>query len=103
MSTVVNTYAGLVLRMTKDERIHTVHIGLLTALFICWQKQGYSNPFSVSRKQLMTYSKIASVATYHKCIKELSKFGYIRYEPSYHPVKGSQVYWQQVQSNPVLF
>jgi hypothetical protein len=47
----------------------------------------------VTRRELMAFSKIASVATYHKCIRELDAFGYIRYYPSYHPKLGSQVYW----------
>jgi hypothetical protein len=41
----------------------------------------------------MAFSKVASIATYHKCIKELDEYGYIRYQPSYHPKLGSQVYW----------
>ncbi|HEY9002070.1 MAG TPA: hypothetical protein VIM89_12005 [Mucilaginibacter sp.] len=42
---------------------------------------------------LMDYSRIASKATYHKCIRDLDGYGYIRYQPSYHPKKGSLVYW----------
>jgi hypothetical protein len=42
---------------------------------------------------LMGYSRIASVATYHKCIRELDEYGYIGYQPSYHPVNGSLIYW----------
>ncbi|MCD8741975.1 hypothetical protein LT679_15280 [Mucilaginibacter roseus] len=41
----------------------------------------------------MAYSKIVSIATYHKCIRELDAYGYISYQPSYHPKLGSQVYW----------
>jgi hypothetical protein len=39
----------------------------------------------------MAYSKIASIATYHKCIKKLDEYGYISYKPSYHPRLGSQI------------
>ncbi|MBS1525844.1 MAG: hypothetical protein JST19_09370 [Bacteroidetes bacterium] len=48
----------------------------------------------------MVYSKIASTATYHKYIKQLDKFGYIRYRPSYHPVKGSSIEWLVVHNEP---
>jgi len=40
----------------------------------------------------MQISKIGGYATYHKCIKDLQKYGYIQYYPSYHPAFGSLVY-----------
>jgi len=39
----------------------------------------------------MRISKISSKATYHKCLKNLHSLGYINYEPSYNPFKGSHV------------
>lgn len=43
----------------------------------------------------MATSRIASTATYQKCIKELRDFGYIIYQPSYHPTKASTVDWPE--------
>jgi len=86
-------YSKWVKRMGKDPRLYATHISLFTAMFVCWQRSGFSNPFLVNRKQLMSFSRIASVATYHKCIKELDGYGYIRYQPSYHPKLGSLIYW----------
>jgi hypothetical protein len=86
-------YSKMVRRMGKDTRLLATHISLCTALFACWQKNGFISPFPVSRKQLMAFSRIASVATYHKCMKELDEYGYIRYQPSFNPKLGSQVYW----------
>ena len=40
----------------------------------------------------MRVSKISAKATYHKCIKELNNYGYLRYEPSFNPIRGSLVY-----------
>jgi hypothetical protein len=40
----------------------------------------------------MKLSKIGSVNTYIKCLKELDQFGFIRYQPSYNPHRGSLVY-----------
>ena len=40
----------------------------------------------------MRISKISSKATYHKCLKNLHAQGYIKYEPSYNPFKGSHVF-----------
>lgn len=86
-------YSRLVRRMGANNRILATHVSLFTALFVCWQHGGFNSPFAVTRKKLMAYSRIASIATYHKCIKELDAFGYIRYQPSYHPIRGSLVYW----------
>ena len=82
-------------RLESDSRLLPIHISILTAIFICWQHNGFREPFSVTRRKLMAYSKIASIATYHKCIRELITFMYIRYQPSYHPHKGSLVWWAE--------
>ena len=89
----IAAYSKRVKRMGKDPRLYATHISLFTAMFVCWQRSGFSNPFPVTRKELMGYSRIASIATYHKCIRELDEYGYICYQPSYDPVKGSLVYW----------
>jgi hypothetical protein len=39
----------------------------------------------------MRISKISSKATYHKCLKNLHALGYIDYQPSYNPFRGSHV------------
>jgi hypothetical protein len=39
----------------------------------------------------MHFSHISSIATYHKCIKELTAFGYIDYKSSYNYYEGCQV------------
>jgi hypothetical protein len=98
MSTAISAlelagYAKLLRHMSKDERLNATHVSLFTGLFVHWQRCGFISPFAVTRKELMAYSKIASMATYHKCISELDAYGYISYYPSYHPKLGSQVYW----------
>jgi hypothetical protein len=86
-------YGKLLRRMSRDQRLIATHISLFSALFIQWQRNGFTSPFAVTRRELMVFSRIASIATYHKCIRELDEYGYIRYQPSYHPKLGSQVYW----------
>jgi hypothetical protein len=86
-------YSKWIKRMGADSRMLATHVSLFTALFVCWQHGGFNSPFAVTRKKLMAYSRIASIATYHKCIRELDEFGYIHYQPSYHPKIGSLVYW----------
>lgn len=39
----------------------------------------------------MIASKIDSISTYHRNMSDLQKWKYIRYKPSYHPVKGSSI------------
>jgi len=87
----------------KDRRLHGSHVSLFTALFACYQQSGYQSPFRITRKTVMGFSKIASVATYHKCIRELDAFGYIRYRPSFHPGKGSLVYWPDSEGREILY
>jgi len=98
--TKATAYTSILKRTAEDKRITATHLGLLSALFICWQASGFNNPFSVNRKTLMGFSRIASTATYHKYIKQLDKFGYISYRPSYHPVKGSSIEWLVVYNEP---
>jgi hypothetical protein len=86
-------YGKLIRRMGKDQRLYATHISLFTALFVCWQRGGFVSPFSFNRRELMSCSRILSVATYHKCIRELDEYGYMRYQPSYHPKLGSLAYW----------
>jgi len=87
----LDAYGKLIRRIRADERLLATHVSLFTALFVQWQRNRFVNPFRVTRKELMAFSKIASIATYHKCIRELDEFGYIRYQPSYHPTLGSLV------------
>lgn len=75
----------------KDERIGVNHICVYIALFQKWNLNGFKNPVSITRREILKSAKITRT-TYHKCMKELNNFGYIKYVPSYHPVLGSLVY-----------
>ena len=67
------------------------HICLYASILVLSQQHGSSDTIEVSRRKLMSLSKIKSFATYHKCISELENCGYIKYMPSYHPIFGSQI------------
>jgi hypothetical protein len=62
------------------------------AIFQFWNSNHFQNPISISRGQVMRVSKISSNGTYHKCIKDLSEYGYLEYFPSFNPYKGSLVH-----------
>lgn len=76
----------------EDERLTPFHVSLYFSLFQYWNMARFRSPISISRDELMRSSKIGSVNTYIRCIKELDKWQYIKYIPSFNPQKGSQVY-----------
>ena len=80
----------------QDDWVTPFHINIYIALFKIWNLNQFQNPVSISRRKIMDMSKVSSNATYHKCMRELVKGGYIRYIPSYHPVLGSLVYFNQL-------
>ena len=83
---------GFFERVVKDKTLNPTHISLYVALFQFWNFNRFKNPISISRDEVMRISKISSKATYHKCLKNLHSLGYIDYQPSFNPFKGSQVF-----------
>ena len=78
-------------RIAKDERLNPSHVSLYLALFQFWNMNRFNNPISIHREDTMRLSKIGSKNTYHKCISELSQWGFFLYCPSHNPMKGSTV------------
>ncbi|WDF69204.1 hypothetical protein PQ465_02195 [Sphingobacterium oryzagri] len=76
-------------RLADDDRLLPSHLGLVMALYY----EGGLLPldsFRASRRKLMRASRIRSTSTYHKCLGELVQYGYIEYEPSWHPKEASR-------------
>lgn len=86
--THLNTVFDLFL---KDNRLNPTHISLYMALFQVWNSTRFPEEFFVIRDEVMKQSKIGSKSTYHRCLKELHKYGYIQYEPSHNPYRGSKI------------
>jgi hypothetical protein len=84
--------SGFFERVAADDRLNPTHISIYVALFQIWNINRFQNPISISRSEMMRISKISAKATYHKVIKQLHEYGYIQYQPSYNPFKGSAVY-----------
>ena len=76
----------------QDKRLSPHHISLYMAAFQMWNIHRFQNPISINREEMMTLSKIGSTNTYTKVIKDLDQWGYLRYEPSYNPLKGSRLH-----------
>lgn len=79
----------------KDGRISITHIGIYAALLQYWKEKGLINPIIAFSHDIMPIAKISSSETYHKCIKDLNDFGYIKYEPSFNRNIGSSIYIQE--------
>jgi hypothetical protein len=75
----------------EDKRLSTSHICVYLALCAAHGASNFQHPFPISRRKIMRACNIQGIATYHKCIRQLHLFGYIRYFPSYHPTQGSLV------------
>ena len=78
--------------INADTRLSPFHVSLYYSLFQYWNISKFRNPISISRDDQMQASKIGSVNTYLRCLKELDTWGYIKYVPSHNPMKGSSVY-----------
>jgi hypothetical protein len=82
---------GFFEKVAIDKTLNPTHVSLYMSLFQFWNCNRFKNPISISRDEVMRISKISSKATYHKCLRNLHVLGYINYEPSYNPFKGSHV------------
>lgn len=75
-------------KAANDDRLLPSHISLYMAMFY-YSPDEPGGHFQISRKKLMRFSRIKSIATYHKCIRELVAYRYIKYQPSYDPYRAS--------------
>jgi hypothetical protein len=83
--------------LAREERINVWHISIYMALLYLWVWSKGVNPLYITRKKVMKLAHISSIATYHKCIKQLQEFGYIYYVPSYNRFTGTKVYLLAIQ------
>ena len=93
----VQQLSGFYQAIVNDNRIGASHICLYMALFQLWNLNQFKNPVAIRRDEVMPVAKISSKATYHKCIKELEQYGYIRYYPSRNHACKSSVFIDDLQ------
>ncbi len=77
----------------QDGRISITHIGIYAALLQYRIDNGFINPIQVFSYEIMQLAKISAPITYHKCVRELSEYGYINYMPSFKRNQGSKIYF----------
>jgi predicted LPLAT superfamily acyltransferase len=92
MLTDLNIFRQFLFALTNDHRITVWHTAISLGIIQLAGSNKPQNPILISRKKLMALTHIGSIATYHKCLKELHEYGYIDYLPSYHPGIKSRVY-----------
>lgn len=81
----------------NDPRIGITHIGIYAALLQYWSEHHFENPVHVFSYDIMRIAKVSASTTFHKTIRELSEYGYIKYEPSFKRNKGSKVYFNKIK------
>lgn len=79
-------------KAADDRRLLPSHLSLVMAIFYFRTDDAPGAPTRISRSKLMRFSRIQSIATYHRCLKQLIDYGYISYEPSYHPKNASSIW-----------
>ncbi|MEO6729802.1 MAG: hypothetical protein ABIN01_01200 [Ferruginibacter sp.] len=76
----------------EDPRVSMAHISLYTALVSYWFANGKTSPLCVFSHDIMPICKISGAATYHRSIRQLDEYGYIKYVPSFNHFLGSLVF-----------
>ena len=84
----------------EDTRLGSAHISLYNALWKKWKDKGCEQPLSFCRAELVAVSKLSGYNSYHKTIRQLHEYGYIRYLPSYHPYQGSKMFFTALWDIP---
>lgn len=82
---------GFFKELEEDERMTPYHISLYLSCFRLWNLNRFKSPFPISRFEMMKLSRIGSVNTYARCIKQLDKWGYIEYSPAANLHTGSMI------------
>jgi hypothetical protein len=82
---------GFFAQLAEDKRMSSYHISLYFALFQQWNEQRFAEQFIITRGETMDLSRLGSLNTYARCMKELTEWGYIRYNPSSNLHAGSRV------------
>jgi len=78
--------------VVADNRLTAFHVSMYLGLFQLWNKNRFSNPIEITRKELLILSRIGSTHTYYKTLKDLHNWGYIKYVPSKSPLKNSYIH-----------
>ena len=79
-------------KIDSDSRIRMTHIAVYVTLYQNWIANDCPEQILVSSKLMMPLAKISSSATWHRAIRGLHEYGYIKYCPTFNKMKSSEVY-----------
>lgn len=75
----------------SSKQIKRSHFCLYMGLFQLWNESRFSKEIKVNRRHLMELGKIGSKTTFSDCMKDLEKWGLIRYKPTFFSNISSEV------------
>jgi len=84
-------FAHFIKKASTDGRLTRTQLSLYIAILNCWYDQKGMKEIKVTRKNLMTLSKIPAISTYHRNLKMLIVLGYILYKPTFNHYLKSKV------------
>lgn len=79
-------------KMQEDARLGPAHVSLYMAVVLMGVEQGAADGVAVRARMLMPPAKIGGLATYHRVMRQLNDYGYVRYVPSNDKRVGSRVW-----------
>ena len=82
---------GVLRKFADDDKISSSHRSLYLAFFELWNQKRFSKTIILNSKKVMALAKIRSRTTYHKLLRDLTNWGYLKYHPSTSPKMGSLV------------
>jgi hypothetical protein len=86
-----NQLLGFFERVNADQRLTPFHISLYLALLHQWQQSSFENHIILNKKTMQNQSRIGSAHTLYRCLYDLSAWGYIAYDVSKSPSRGSSI------------
>jgi hypothetical protein len=84
-------FASFIKKASADDRLTRTQLSLYIAILNCWYDQKGTEEIKVTRKNLMSLSKIPAISTYHRNLKTLITLGYIFYAPTFNHYVKSKV------------
>jgi hypothetical protein len=77
-------------RARVDHRLGPMHITLYMAIYYCFVRQGGGSVYCTAG-DLAVLAKVNRSTPFYRRLKQLDRYGYIKYEPSYNPAVKSRV------------
>lgn len=76
-------------------QISAYHICLYITLVRLRSSRDWQNPITIYRNMVLHDARMGR-KTFNKCMRDLIKLGYLKYEPSNNPAIGSKVYFNKL-------